>query len=229
MSGATKLEMQEEKYSYSFLSYKETLETYVQEEYAVTSFSNFLQNPKNKHLILRHDIDNSIEQAIKIARIDASVGCTSTFFLRVHARGYNLLSLPSIQFIQEFGELGHEVQLHLEGGLGQWLGGSNLDWANRQKDVFEAAVGRELQGFSTHEPARFGGIAFANELLDVWSESVKYHAYESRFMMPNMKYLSDSSGRWREGHFGLWVNKEPLLQVLTHPFWWYEKTPAENY
>lgn len=34
---------------------------------------------------------------------------------------------------------------------------------------------------------------------------------------------------WREGHFGSWVGREPLMHVLTHPFWWYERVPAENY
>ncbi len=58
---------------------------------------------------------------------------------------------------------------------------------------------------------------------------LRYHAYEERFMNPSMKYLSDSSGRWREGHFGSWVGREPLMHVLTHPFWWYERVPAENY
>lgn len=195
----------------------------------MTSFQRFLQGRSPKHLILRHDIDNSIDQALRVARVDAKHGCSSTFFFRVHAQGYNLLSLPSLQILQEIESLGHEIQLHLEGGLSDWLGGDNLEWADRQRAVFEAAVGRQLGGFSSHEPARMGGVEFANSLLEHWGDSVKYHAYEERFLMPNMKYLSDSSGRWREGHFGMWVDKAPLMQVLTHPYWWFEKVPAENY
>ena len=125
--------------------------------------------------------------------------------------------------------LGHEVQLHLEGGLFEMLGSDNLEWADRQKTIFETAVGRPLGGFSIHEPARMGGIEFGGLLLDRWADTVRYHAYESRFTMPAMKYLSDSSGNWREGHFALWVDKVPQLQVLTHPIWWFDKIPAENY
>jgi hypothetical protein len=216
-------------YDYSLRSYAETLSAYREAGYAVTSFEKYLAEPASKHMILRHDIDNSIEQALRVARVDAEQSCSSTFFLRVHARGYNLLSLPSLRIVREIESLGHEVQLHLEGGLSDWLGGDNLDWAERQKTVFEAATGRPLGGFSSHEPARMGGVEFANTLLERWRETVTYHAYEDRFMMPNMKYLSDSSGRWREGHFGMWVGKEDLMQVLTHPFWWFEKVPAENY
>lgn len=216
-------------FDYSLKSYSDTLRAYLDAEYKVTSFQEYLESPAKRHMVLRHDIDNTIEQALRVAHVDAKAGCTSTFFLRVHAQGYNLLSLPSLRIIQEMEALGHEVQLHLEGGLNEWLGGENLEWADRQRAVFEAAVGRSLGGFSSHEPARMGGLEFANSLLERWGNGVKYHAYEERFMMPNMKYLSDSSGRWREGHFGEWVGKEPLMQVLTHPFWWFEKAPAENY
>ena len=68
-----------------------------------------------------------------------------------------------------------------------------------------------------------------DQLRERWSETVRYHAYEARFTTPTMKYLSDSSGHWREGHFAEWVDKVPVLQVLTHPFWWFETVPAENY
>ncbi|MHA3725089.1 GCN5 family acetyltransferase [Leucobacter sp. HY1910] len=217
------------EHDYSLRSYSETLHAYLDAGYQITSFEGYLQAPAAKHMVLRHDIDNSIEQAMRVAQVDAAAGCSSTFFLRVHAKGYNLLSLSSLRIIAEMEQLGHEVQLHLEGGLCDWLGGDHLEWADRQRAVFEAAVGRPLGGFSSHEPARMGGVEFANSLLEHWSDSVAYHAYEERFMMPNMKYLSDSSGRWREGHFGLWVGKEPLMQVLTHPFWWFERVPAENY
>lgn len=218
-----------EKADFSLASYSSTLRAYLADGYAVTSFQEYLAEPHPQHMVLRHDIDNDIHLALRVARVDAEAGCTSSFFLRVHARGYNLLDLPSLVCIREMEQLGHEVQLHLEGGIREVLGGDDLDWAERQRTVFEAAVGRPLGGFSVHEPARMGGLGFADSLLERWSDTVAYHAYEERFTTPSMKYLSDSSGRWREGHFAEWVGKEPLMQVLTHPFWWFDKVPAENY
>lgn len=216
-------------FDFSLRSYAEALADFRDHDYTVTGFRAYLDAPREKHLILRHDIDNNLEQAFRVARVDAEAGVTSTFFLRVHARGYNLFSLPSLVGIREMEEMGHEVELHLEGGLREWLGGDDVNWAERQKAAFEAAMDRPLRGFSSHEPARTGGLRFADAMLERWSDTVAYHAYQERFLMPNMKYLSDSSARWREGHFGQWVGKEPQMQVLTHPFWWYEKTPAENY
>ena len=69
----------EARYDYSLKSYADTLKAYRQSGYAVSSFARYLSAPEAKHLILRHDIDNSIEQALRVARIDAEAGCTSTF------------------------------------------------------------------------------------------------------------------------------------------------------
>ena len=214
---------------FSFADYSAALHAFVAAGYAVTGFDGYLDSPHEKHLILRHDCDNNIAQALRVAELDAAASCTSTFFVRVHARGYNLLGLPELQALRRMEDLGHQVELHLEGGLQEYLGGTLDEWADRQRAVFEAALGRPLRGFSSHEPARMGGIDFANRLLERWGGSVRYHAYEARFTTPTMKYLSDSSGTWREGHFALWVGTEPLYQVLTHPIWWFERIPAENY
>lgn len=214
---------------FSFKDYKAALGAFVDAGYRVSGFESYVADPQERHLILRHDCDNSIEQAVRIARIDAELGCQSAFFLRVHAAGYNLLSHSSLSCIREIEGLGHEVGLHLEGGFDEVFGGSMDEWADRQRSVFESAVRRDMTGFSSHEPARMGGIEFADKLLERWSDSVTFHAYEERFTTPAMKYLSDSSGNWREGHFGLWVGREERFQVLTHPIWWFETVPAENY
>lgn len=214
---------------FSYRDYIDTLHAYREDGYAVTGFNAYIDDPQPKHMILRHDIDNSLELALRVARIDAEASVSSSFFLRVHALGYNLLSVPSLRAIREIRDLGHEVGLHLEGGIDAIVGGGNEESADRQRAVFEAAAGAPLDGFSSHEPARMGGTEFADGLLERWADTVRFHAYEDRFTTPVMKYLSDSSGTWREGHFGLWVGKEPLMQVLTHPFWWFETIPAENY
>lgn len=214
---------------FSFADYGAALRAFRADGYAVTSFDDYLESPTGRHLVLRHDIDNSIEQALRVARLDAEAGCTASIFVRVHARGYNLLDLPSLRILREFEQMGHEVGLHLEGGLGELVGGDTITWADRQRTIVEAALGHPIRGFSMHEPARLGGVDFGDALLERWAPHVDYHAYEDRFTTPTMKYLSDSSARWREGHFALWVGKEPLIQVLTHPFWWFERSPAENY
>jgi hypothetical protein len=85
---------------------------------------------------------------------------------------------------------------------------------------------RPLNGFSAHEPARMGSLDASDAAKNRWG--VSYHAYESRFMNPNIRYLSDSSARWRDGHFVEWVDLADHLQVLVHPIWWFRRLPQEN-
>jgi hypothetical protein len=216
-----------DEFGFYFSDYEDTLVAYMNAGYQVTGFNDYLANPAKKHLILRHDCDNSLTQALKIATIENRLGCTATYFVRVHATGYNLLSLPSLIALREIESLGHKIELHLEGGVPDYFNESIDSWCDAQRTIFEAAVGRQVEGFSTHEPARMGKLDYADELLERWG--VKFHAYEKRFMSPSIKYLSDSSASWREGHFRMWVDKEPVLQVLTHPIWWFDKVSQENY
>ena len=81
-------------------------------------------------------------------------------------------------------------------------------------------------GVSTHEPTRTG-FQITNDNLKYFNLS--YEAY-CPSLTDNAKYISDSGCRWREGDMLNWINKgEDKLYVLTHPVWWYETTPLENY
>jgi len=213
-------------HGFSFADYRGGLQAFLAHGYRVTGFAEYLDDPAERHLIMRHDCDNSLEQAGRLAEIDAAEGCTSTFFVRVHARGYNLFSLPSLQALARIEELGHEIELHVEAGIPEVIGVDLMTFVDRQRAAFEAALGRGCTGISSHEPARMGQLDLASRLVDRWG--LRYHAYESRFT-DDMKYISDSSGRWREGHFGVWPGKADRLQVLTHPIWWFDRVPQENY
>jgi hypothetical protein len=95
-----------------------------------------------------------------------------------------------------------------------------------QKDVFEYLSKSELNGFSLHMPTNNNGYQRANDLKDRWG--CLYHAYDKLFF-EDFKYLSDSGGNWREGHWGKFVNEYELIQVLTHPVWHYKIISQENY
>jgi hypothetical protein len=63
-----------------------------------------------------------------------------------------------------------------------------------------------------------------------WEYPILAHAGVYVISEPTeMKYLSESGGRWRESCFHNWINQVDRLQVLVHPFWWYDKVPQENY
>jgi hypothetical protein len=56
----------------------------------------------------------------------------------------------------------------------------------------------------------------------------RYEAYTPRFMK-GFKYLSDSNGKWREGCICGHLGRHDRLCVLIHGWWWFERSPVENY
>ena len=58
----------ERTFDFSLQSYADTLADYKDHGYAVTGFREYLDDPQEKHMIMRHDIDNSLEQALRMAK-----------------------------------------------------------------------------------------------------------------------------------------------------------------
>jgi len=213
--------------SFTLDHYRETLSRYLDAGYFVGGFRDFLdRKPQGKYMILRHDIDSSLDCALKIAEIEHEHEINSSFFIRVHATGYNPFSLHNYRIIKRLLEMGHEIGLHLEPSLPGVLGEDPFVFCDRQKASLEATIGSPIIGISTHEPVRMGDPELVNKLAERWN--LRYHAYEGRFFH-DIKYISDSGARWREGCFSTWIDKVDQIQVLVHPFWWFSEISQENY
>lgn len=180
-----------------------------------------------KVIIVRHDLDFNLESAIRMASVDFELGVKSTFFLRVCARGYNILSYEGLNFINQLKEMDMEIGLHADIGMEGVMKTNARDALLRQLSALESAYGQPLLGISAHAPATLGGINLCDELVN--SGHITYHAYEKKFTSQPFKYLSDSMRIWREGDpYEVGKNFE-AIQLLTHPIWWHQTAPQENY
>ena len=208
--------------------YRKSLETAIKKEYKflMCKENNLIKN-HNKVIVLRHDIDYSLENALKMALIESSLGLNATYFIRMHSKHYNPLEYKNYKIIKKIACLGHEIGFHQEPDF------SNIFFENRQDEYvknqircFADLFDVEVCGVSTHEPNRTG-FQITKENLQYFN--LNYEAYCPK-LMSDVKYISDSGSRWREGDMLEWINKgESKLYVLTHPAWWYETTPLENY
>lgn len=213
-------------FGWTHSDYGNAIREFQDNKYQISSFQEFLERPSEKHLILRHDIDFSLSAARRMAIKDYELGVTSSFYFRVHASNYNLFSAEGISLVREIKSMGHEIGLHLESGADLLQNRQSWDSLDAQFFSFEKLLGVKIMGFSAHEPARLGGLEVSDQAKDRWK--LKYHTYEERFTK-EIKYLSDSSGRWREGPLTSFINHFDRFQILIHPIWWYEKSPMENY
>jgi hypothetical protein len=212
-------------YDWTFKYYLDGITKFKKSGYDVNTFSYIIENEPDKYLILRHDVDFNFDSAYQMAEFENQNGISATYFFRVHAAGYNLFSVQNVRKLHEMRDMGHEIGLHVDHGLDFYLS-DEISNANFQLNSFENLTGINVKGFSSHEPARFGGVAMANDILK--NSGCSYHAYEDRFFT-EIKYLSDSTKRWREEPFDHYVDVLPKLQVLFHPIWWHMNIPQEGY
>jgi hypothetical protein len=68
--------------------------------------------PEAGTIILRHDVDLSLDAALRMAELEAEAGAGATYFLMTRSEFYNLDSESGRAAIARLRELGHRVGLH---------------------------------------------------------------------------------------------------------------------
>ncbi|WP_052747707.1 polysaccharide deacetylase family protein [Geoglobus ahangari] len=82
----------------------------VMDRYSPVTVKDFLLGRKkySKVAIMRHDVDRNPEKALEMAKLEAEMGISSTYYFRVKPKVF----IPEI--ITEISKLGHEVGYHYE-------------------------------------------------------------------------------------------------------------------
>ena len=75
-------------------------------------FAHFDQPPQRGDLLLRHDVDLSLDAALRMAELEAEEGASATYFLMTESVFYNLASTEGVAAAARLRELGHRVGLH---------------------------------------------------------------------------------------------------------------------
>jgi hypothetical protein len=156
-------------------------------------FAFFDRDPRPGDLLLRHDVDLSLEAAVELAELEAELEAPATYFLMTESVFYNLSSPVGERTLERLRALGHRVGLHA---------------------VYPRA---EVDGRFDHV------VAWHNPEPEFMTATIDgaANAMEPRFFAPG-RYRSDSNQRWREGcpHEALARGEFEWLQVLTHPEIW---------
>jgi hypothetical protein len=159
-------------------------------------FAMFEAEPEAGDVLLRHDVDLSLEAALELARLEQAAGARATYFLMKESVFYNLDSELGRETLRELRSLGHAVGLH-----GVYPRASH-------DDRFDAVLAwHNPDPEYVHEPVS----GFVNVMQPPW--------------FTKGKYRSDSNQHWREGcpHEELRAGTFEWLQLLTHPeIWVYE-------
>ena len=156
-------------------------------------YAFFEGEPREGDLILRHDVDLSLDAAVRLAELETDAGAQATYFLMTESVFYNLASEEGERALARLRELGHRIGLH-----------AVYPYA-RLDERFEPVV-------AWHNPDPEYMSAPVDGALNVMQEP---------WFSP-ATYRSDSNQHWRSGcpHEELSAGVFPWLQLLTHPEIW---------
>jgi hypothetical protein len=209
---------------FSYAYYRHMLKRATEAGYRVSSFVHY-SSDYPQTIILRHDVDYTMDGLITLARIEAELGCTATYCLRVHSDEYNLFACSTWATVDSIRRMGHELGLHFEAAnVGRALGLDPAELLIREKAVLEAILGQPVVTCSEHRElsGTIHGTPLYEQLHSPLDADFTYYAMDAKYCR-DMKYLSDSNAHWREGDLLEHLGRHDRLQVLVHPDWWFAK------
>ena len=205
---------------FSFNDYKEIIriikstDRYMDYHKALTS---------DKFILMRHDVEYSVERAYELAKVESSMDFTSTFFFQWTNNSYNILSRKNKDLIKDMHERGHTIGLHFA-----LNGMTDMEQIRKQiakeMEILNSMFEFKIDTFSIHRPSK-----------DVLRENIKLpgiiNAYQDEFFTfaenvtentpVSVKYLSDANHIWRYGYPDEKnILENDKVQILTHPFAW---------
>ena len=205
---------------FSLAGYGRLLDGFEQRGYAVRDFLDC--DPDKAHLILRHDVDMSLEAAHRIARLEADRGLGASYFVLLRTDLYNPLSRANGDLIAAIGDMGHRIRLHFDASFYDGAPEALEDHIATECDILEALCGAAGDIVSFHRPVP--ALLQNPDLL-----AGRRHTYEPAFTEA-VGYCSDSRGDWHHGHPFEHTNvrQKRALQLLTHPIWWVGEDEPSN-
>lgn len=199
--------------------YEALLRAFLRRSYAVRDFAT--AEAERPHLVLRHDLDMSLEAALQVAAVEARVGVSATYFVLLRSEFYNPFTPRAQAALAELAGHGHRIGLHFDASLYPDDPGTLDAAAAAECELLQRATGQPVTVVSFHRPARHY-LGRSGQL------GGRLHTYAPQFFH-HMGYCSDSRGAWHHGHplEHSSVAAGRALQLLTHPIWW-SRTPGES-
>jgi len=165
-------------------------------------------------LILRHDVDGSLEAALEMARLEKDLGVSSTYFVLFSHKLYNLLEKDALNTVKEILKCGHEVGLHYEVESYESYGRGLEETLKKEVELLQYLLDVRVYSIACHNVSLCG-----DPFRDVDTGYINASDPELCEL-----YVSDSSRAWcLEDLSRLLSFSCGRVQLLIHPFLWTRK------
>lgn len=201
---------------FTYRAFRELLSLLREQGYAFRNYYDYEDAPRC--VILRHDIDNSLSQAMRLAELEAEEGVSSTWFVLLRTDFYNVFSKSGLEALRCIQSFGHEIGLHFDEASYVPALGPDEVVQNIIKEcgLLSALLETEVSSVSMHRPSK------ATLEADYTIPGI-VNSYGKTFFH-DFKHLSDSRRRWREPVLDIIrAGEHDRLHILTHAFWYHEE------
>jgi hypothetical protein len=210
---------------FTYAYYRALLEALFHHGYHFVSFDE-VDIARNDQVVLRHDVDLSLEAACALAEVEAECGVRSVFHVLLTADAYNPASRRSQALLAKIREMGHRIGLHVDPAV---LPKEPAVMHARLAQLFasaEAILG-PLDSYSMHRPVANG------EMESLKPQRLPFptpaYADDDRYRS-HLVYRSDSRREWRHGDLlaELKTLSGRSLHINLHPIWWTEEAVSRE-
>lgn len=200
---------------FTYEAYKNMILNLKKNNYEIIDYKNY--KVKEKAVILRHDVDFSLEKALEMAELENRLNVSAIYFVLLSTDFYNVASKKSTEIIKKIINLGGIIGLHFDEQKYQVETKEDLiEYVKYEADILSKIIGEKIEIVSMHRPSK----KFLEMNLEI-PEMI--NSYQKEFF-ENFKYVSDSRMNWRENIEEIInSNKYEKLHILTHPFWYEDK------
>lgn len=199
--------------------YREILVKALEKGFSFQTFSNYIKRPASKVVLLRHDVDVSIEWALELAEVEHQLGIQSTFFIRLHSIFYNPIEDANIKRMNRLSQMGFEIGIHQE--LWKFTNDmqSAVELLRSERRLMEILLQREILGVATHLP-NWNTFRMNPEFLSATGFS--YRPGNGAFNEGAL-FVSDSNSRWKSFSLEEAIERADKVLANIHPVWWVQK------
>ena len=168
----------------------------------------------DKEVLIRHDVDFSLEKALEMAKIESQLNVRSSYFVLITSPFYNIHEKKSRQIIKEILELGHKIGLHFDYTIYNTVIISEIiDHAKKELELLSVSIESNVNTISFHRPAKFildSNVFFSKSIINTYSKE----------FFKDIKYISDSRMSWKANPFDILCEDNKKIQILVHPIWY---------
>lgn len=145
---------------FTYNTYEYLIRAGIENDYQFLKVEEYLsrENLPQKFIIMRHDVDRKPENALDLARLEADLGITSSYYFRAKQKTFK----PNI--IKKISEFGHEIGYHYE----------DIDDANGDIDRAVKCFASNLNNFRKYVDVKtismHGNPLTSYDNRDLWEE-----------------------------------------------------------